>query len=154
MNIIVQSLTEQDRTQWEALYRGYAEFYKVPMNEDILNTVWSWIFDKDNAFYCFLAKTDEGKAVGLMHCRAMASPLRGAMVGFLDDLFIDPDHRGIGTAQLMYQALADFGKGQAWPFVRWITADNNYRGRGSYDKIADKTHWVTYQMATDTQEVC
>ena len=64
----------------------------------------------------------------------------------VDDLFVSPSSRGDGTVQIMYQALADFSRQQGWPFVRWITADNNYRGRGSYDKIAEKTHWVTYQL--------
>ncbi len=149
MTNIIRPLNQSDRAHWERLYQGYAKFYNVPMESQTLDTVWEWIHDQANPFYGFIAQSESGEAVGLMHCRAMASPLRGAMVGFLDDLFIDPTHRGSGMAQDMYKALAVFGKEQGWPFFRWITADNNYRGRGSYDKIADKTHWVTYQMATD-----
>jgi hypothetical protein len=33
--------------------------------------------------------------------------------------------------------------------MRWITAENNYRGRGVYDKLSDKTQWVTYQMPVE-----
>jgi len=46
----------------------------------------------------------------------------------------------------LYAALQLAAEAQGWPFVRWITADNNYRGRGVYDKLSSKTHWVTYQM--------
>jgi hypothetical protein len=30
--------------------------------------------------------------------------------------------------------------------VRWITAEDNYRGRGVYDKLATRTPWVTYDI--------
>ena len=40
MEITVGALTPDDRQEWEILYRGYAEFYQVPMTSEILNTVW------------------------------------------------------------------------------------------------------------------
>jgi ribosomal protein S18 acetylase RimI-like enzyme len=136
-----------DRSAWEVLYHGYAEFYQVPMNDEILGTVWDWIQDENNPFFGLMAKDENGKVLGLMHCRQMPSPLRGALVGFLDDLFVSPDARGQGVVEALYDALNTLGKEQGWPFIRWITAEDNYRGRAVYDKLSDKTGWVTYQMA-------
>jgi ribosomal protein S18 acetylase RimI-like enzyme len=149
MTISVSTLQAADRTDWEVLYHGYAEFYQVPMNAEILDTVWGWIHDDNNPFFGLVAKDEDGKALGLMHCRQMASPLRGALVGFLDDLFVSPDARGQGVVEELYTALNELGKQQGWPFVRWITAENNYRGRAVYDRLSEKTHWVTYQMAME-----
>jgi ribosomal protein S18 acetylase RimI-like enzyme len=146
MKIIVSELCLKDRAQWEALYYGYADFYQVPMNQEVLDTVWSWIFDKDHAFYALVAKDDTGNYLGLMHYREMPSPLRGQMVGFLDDLFIKPECRGKGIVEALYQALNASALDKGWPFMRWITAENNYRGRSVYDKLSSKTHWVTYQL--------
>ena len=148
MKTVVSDLSVQDKQQWQALYRGYAQFYKVPMNQEVLDTVWSWIFDENNAFYALVAKDTAGQCVGLMHYRAMPSPLRGQIVGFLDDLFIKPECRGQGIVEALYESLNESAVQKGWPFVRWITAENNYRGRGVYDKLSDKTHWVTYQKAT------
>ncbi|MCL6417824.1 GNAT family N-acetyltransferase [Aestuariirhabdus sp. Z084] len=150
MQVTVSPATLEDRQQWQTLYYGYAEFYEMPMNQEILDNVWSWIFDAEMPFYCLLAKDNEGKALGLMHYRAMPSPLRGRMVGFLDDLFVSPDSRGQGTVDALFEALTEAGKANGWPNIKWITADNNYRARSVYDKLASKTHWVTYQM--DTQD--
>jgi ribosomal protein S18 acetylase RimI-like enzyme len=149
MTTNVTNLELADRADWEVLYRGYAEFYQVPMNDEILETVWSWIHDDAKPFFGLIAKHENGKALGLMHCRQMPSPLRGALVGFLDDLFVSPDARGQGVVEALYEALNDVGREQGWPFVRWITAENNYRGRAVYDKLSDKTHWVTYQMTVE-----
>ena len=43
---MIRDLVQFDRQNWEKLYIGYAEFYKVPMNNEILDTVWSWLFNK------------------------------------------------------------------------------------------------------------
>ncbi|MGI9296246.1 MAG: GNAT family N-acetyltransferase [Pseudomonadales bacterium] len=149
MNIIVSDLCSNDRACWEKLYYGYAEFYNVPMNQEILDTVWSWIFDEQNKFYALIAKSDGGEALGLMHYREMASPLRGKVVGFLDDLYVVPEYRGQGVVGALFESLRGSAKSRAWPFVRWITSENNYRGRSFYDKLAEKTHWLTYQMPVE-----
>ena len=146
MTVTVGPVAIEDRAQWESLYHGYAEFYRVPMNERILDTVWGWIHDADNPFFGLIAKDGQGRALGLMHCRQMPSPLRGAQVGFLDDLYVVPEARGQGVVEELYRALEAIGREQGWPFIRWITAENNYRGRAVYDRLAEKTHWLTYQM--------
>ena len=149
MSIVVKKLNEADKGDWQNLYRGYAEFYNMPMEQTTLDSVWSWIMDDDKEFYGIIARDakDENKqALGLMHCRSMASPLRGSYVGFLDDLFIVPEARGKKVVEALYAKLNRIGAQQGWPFIRWITAEDNYRARNVYDKIADKTAWVTYQL--------
>jgi len=144
--ITVSQLSRSDRMQWEELYYGYAGFYEMPMNTEILDNIWSWIFDNNNQFFALIAKNENGNAIGFAHFREMPSPLRGAVVGFLDDLYVKPEYRGTGCVQALYEKLTIFGKNKNWPFIRWVTAENNYRGRASYDKTAEKTQWLTYQM--------
>ena len=128
------------------LYKGYAEFYKMPMNNDILDKVWSWIFDKEIKFYAIGIKSSEGELIGFMHFREMPSPLRGSLVGFLDDLYIHPDFRGSGAVQLLFKELKSIAKENNWPYVRWITASDNHRARKVYDKLSGVIDFVTYQM--------
>ena len=128
------------------LYKGYAEFYKMPMNDDILDKVWSWIFDKEIKFYAIGIKSSEGELIGFMHFREMPSPLRGSLVGFLDDLYIHPDFRGSGAVQLLFKELKSIANQNNWPYVRWITASDNYRARKVYDKLSGVIDFVTYQM--------
>ena len=33
-----------------------------------------------------------------------------------------------------------------WAIVRWTTADDNYRARSVYDRIATRTTWITYDL--------
>ena len=148
MTFTVSPMAANEKALWEPLYKAYATFYKMPMEQETLDTVWSWIQDDSNPFYGFIAKNEAGEAVGMAHCRQMPSPLRGAYVGFLDDLYVTPEYRGTGCVQQIYQTLKDLGNENGWKCIRWITAENNYRARTSYDRVAEKTIWQTYQMET------
>ena len=39
---------EKDKENWAKLYNGYADFYKVPMNTGVLDTLWGWIHDESH----------------------------------------------------------------------------------------------------------
>ncbi len=146
MDFKVSEISLNDRSQWESIYSQYAVFYEVPMTPEILDTVWSWIIDPQNKFYALVAKNNKGDILGLMHCREMASPLRGTTVGFLDDLFVLSNVRGTGVVDTLFEFLNNFAASKGWPLVRWLTANDNYRARGVYDKLASRTQWLTYQM--------
>jgi ribosomal protein S18 acetylase RimI-like enzyme len=92
----------------------------------------------------------ESGLVGLAHFRAMPSPLRGAEIGFLDDLFVDPACRGGGAGDQLLRHLDNIAAARGWPVMRWITQDNNYRARGLYDQLALRTGWITYEMNAET----
>ena len=47
----------------------------------------------------------------------------------------------------MFKKLSKESAKNGWPIVRWITAEDNYRGRDVYDRTAEKTNWETYQMS-------
>ena len=82
MKITVGALTTDDRQEWATLYRGYAEFYQVPIISEILDTVWNWIFEEDFGFNALVAKNGNNYPIDLMHFREMSSPLRGKRLVF------------------------------------------------------------------------
>ena len=43
---MIRDIQLKDKDQWEKLYKGYADFYKVEMNNNILQTVWNWLHDE------------------------------------------------------------------------------------------------------------
>jgi GNAT superfamily N-acetyltransferase len=143
--ITVVRLEPGDQAGWRRLYDGYAEFYRVPMTDEKAATVWSWLLDPNHAVKGFLAKIN-GNAVGLAHIREMPRPLHGKYGGFLDDLFVAPEARGSGAAHALFDAMKDLARERGWDSIRWITAENNYRARAVYDRVAAKTQWLTYEI--------
>jgi GNAT superfamily N-acetyltransferase len=143
--MIIRAVAAADRAAWDRLYAGYAAFYKVTQTPEMRDTVWSWLMDAGHSTNGLVAELD-GVVVGLAHYRSFARPLSASTGGFLDDLFVNPDLRGSGAAAALIKGLEDLGRAKGWTVIRWITADDNYRARGLYDRVADKTKWVTYDI--------
>lgn len=143
--MIIRPPTQSDRPAWEVLYAGYAAFYAVAQTQEMRATVWGWIHDSAHSTNCLVAEHD-GTLVGLAHYRPFARPLSASTGGFLDDLFVDPAARGSGTALALIDALKRHAQDKGWTVLRWITAKDNTRARGLYDKLADQTKWLTYDI--------
>jgi GNAT superfamily N-acetyltransferase len=135
-----------DQPGWRRLYEGYAAFYKMPMTDAIAERVWSWLHDPAHVLEALVARTPAGAVVGIAHFRAMPRPLTGSTAAFLDDLFVDPELRGARVADALLAELKRVAQTRGWTLIRWLTADDNYRARGVYDRHAKRTMWVTYQM--------
>lgn len=145
MSVAVVPVAAEHRARWEALYAGYAAFYKVEQTEAMRATVWGWLMDPAHEVKGLVALLD-GKVVGLIHYRPFARPLRAAYGTFADDLFVDPACRGQRVADALLLAVKAEAKKAGHNVVRWITADDNYRGRGVYDRVGTRTMWITYDM--------
>ncbi len=144
MSVKVVPLAERHRADWERLYAGYAGFYRVTQTPEMRARVWGWIHDPSHEVDAFVAEDGAGRAIGLAHFRPFARPLSATVGGFLDDLFVSPEARGGRVADALIEALAEEGRRRGWSVIRWITADDNYRGRGVYDRLATRTMWITY----------
>jgi ribosomal protein S18 acetylase RimI-like enzyme len=142
----VRRVREEDFEQWRALYKEYAAFYQVAQSDDMARRVWSWLCDPSHEVCGLVVEDTSRTLLGLAHYRPFARPLSATIGCFLDDLYVDPAGRGAGAADLMLTELARIASVNKWSVVRWITADDNYRGRGKYDQYASRTHWVTYDM--------
>ena len=144
--ILVRPLRPEDRAQWDVLYQGYATFYNVSQTAEMRDRVWSWLHDDSKDPRGLVAAQANGTLIGLAHFRPFPRPLSATTGCFLDDLFVSPTARGTGAADALIETIRMIAAGEGWSVVRWITAENNYRGRGVYDRVAMKTNWVTYDI--------
>ncbi|MDC1002968.1 GNAT family N-acetyltransferase [Candidatus Pelagibacter sp.] len=145
---MIRRLELKDKENWSKLYNGYADFYKVPMNKRILDTLWGWIQDvtHDVNGICFEL---EGNIVGIAHYRTMPRPIKGQYIGFLDDLFVEPEFRGQKIAQKLINHLKSLSKANNWDGIRWITRSSNENAKKLYDKIANNTGFELYELKRD-----
>ena len=150
--ITVRPIAASDHEAWSALYAAYADFYQAVQTPAMRDTVWSWLHDEAHEVKGFIAVNDAGEAVGLAHYRPYSRPLSASVGGFLDDLFVTPGARGHEAGKQLIAAIVQEARKRNWTVIRWITAENNYRARSSYDKIAVRTPWVTYDIKLETTD--
>ena len=142
---MIREIQLKDKDQWKKLYRGYADFYKAEINDKILQTVWGWLNDNKHELQG-IAYEVNNKIVALAHFRRMPRPLKGQDICFLDDLFVDSQHRGQKIGEKLINRIREISKSRGWSLVRWITRDDNLRAKSLYDRISEKTNWDVYEL--------
>ncbi|PVA05765.1 GNAT family N-acetyltransferase [Thalassorhabdomicrobium marinisediminis] len=145
MSLTVRPIKPADRAAWDGLYAAYAAFYGVEQTADMRDRVFGWLTENAHEV-CGLCALEGDRLVGIAHYRVFARPLSAATGLFLDDLFVAPEARGSGAAGALIDAVRAVARDGGHGVVRWITAADNARARGLYDKIATQTGWVTYDL--------
>lgn len=145
MSVAIRPVAITDKTRWDQLYTAYATFYEVDQTDQMRAQVWDWLMDPDQKIWGLVAERD-GVVIGLAHYRQFARPLAAATGGYLDDLFVDPAARGSGAADALIAGVKAEGAAHGWGIIRWITAKDNARARAVYDRTAQATPWVTYDL--------
>ncbi len=136
---------------WTKLFRGYADFYHWPTSDAHQQQIWRWIHE-ERTVECLVAVASDddggeaGELVGIAHLREWVRPLRGVTNGYLDDIYVAPDRRGSGIAGALFDEITLLAIKRDWDVVRWTTADDNYTARAVYDRVANRTTWITYDM--------
>ncbi len=49
-------------------------------------------------------------------------------------------------ADALLQHLKDQGARRGWTVIRWISGEDDYRARALYNRVAERTKWVTYDI--------
>ena len=142
---MIRKLNKDDFKRWSDLYQAYANFYSVPMNSGILDTLWEWIHDEKHVVRGICFELDS-KIVGIAHYRTMPRPIKGQYIGYLDDLFVEPDFRRKKIAQKLINHLKSLSKANNWNGIRWITHSSNENAKKLYDKIANNTGFELYEL--------
>ena len=145
---MIRNLNQNDFDMWSNLYKSYADFYKVPMSKEILEKIWTWIHDDKHVVkgICFEIR---GKIVGIAHYRTMPRPLKGEYIGFLDDLFVDPDFRRQKIGLKLINYLKSLSELNNWDGIRWTTHYSNKNAKKLYDKIANNIGFELYEIKRD-----
>ncbi len=144
----IRPVQMQDHDDWLGLFRGYAAFYKVTLSAETEATVWRWIFDAKEPFWCDLAIDEGGRALGFAQYQLMHRSLGGSSVCYLSDLFTLPEARGQGAGRALIDHVRKVAGGMGCPNLRWLTAEDNATARSLYDSYAPRTPFVLYAIPT------
>ncbi|MEM1198152.1 MAG: GNAT family N-acetyltransferase [Pseudomonadota bacterium] len=146
MTVTIRPLTQLDRTVWEELFEAYAKFYKTTVPDGGFDTVWDWIFDEDNEFWCDVALANEGTVIGFTQYQLMHRSLGGGMVCYLSDLYVRPEVRGSGAGRALIDHVVAEARAKGLINVRWLTQEFNYPARQLYDTYQPRSDFILYSI--------
>ncbi len=142
----IRPIRIQERAIWESLFNEYAQFYKTQVPAGGHETVWNWIFDDTNDFWCDVVVADSDEPFGFTQYQLMHRSLGGSMVCYLSDLYVQPGMRCQSAGKGLIDHVIGFARRREISNVRWLTQDFNYRGRHLYDKYCDKSDFILYSL--------
>jgi GNAT superfamily N-acetyltransferase len=146
--VSVRPATEADLPDLLPLVHAYAEFYESsPDAAGVERMCRALIADPDGEGVLLAGCDADGRVVGFAAMGWKWSSLRGAKIGYLEDLFVDPAARGTGLADELIAACAERARERGAPVLEWLTKPDNRRARAVYDRVgAHAEEFVEYEL--------
>ncbi|MEM9726808.1 MAG: GNAT family N-acetyltransferase, partial [Pseudomonadota bacterium] len=133
--VTVRPLAAADETAWRRLWSGYLAFYETALPDEMVDLAFQRLLsDAPNEFQGRLALRG-GEAVGLAHFLFHRHGWRVEPVVYLQDLFVDPAHRGAGAGRAFFEAVSAVGYRGGAGFVYCITQYFTAPARRLYDRV-------------------
>ena len=140
----IRPLAAADFDTWCHLWRAYLAFYQTNLADDIYDLTFSRLIAPDHpAQNAFVAVIHDNIA-GLVHYIYHPHNWRQEDVCYLQDLFVDPAHRGAGVGCALIEAVYHAADANGTPSVYWLTQDFNHTARQLYDRVATVTPFIKY----------
>jgi GNAT superfamily N-acetyltransferase len=146
MTVRVRRLEARDKPVWLNLFKGYIEFYKATVAEDVIEMTWKRLMEGAPDFHIALVAVHAAdKPVGLAHVLFHRSTWSPTHYCYLEDLFVDPAQRAKGAGRALIEATYREADARGCTRTYWATQEFNYRARALYDQVATKSVFVQYR---------
>ena len=142
MVIEVVPLRPSHRARWDALARGYKQFYETPLPDAEYNLAWARLIEGEGIHG--LGAEIDGRLVGIAHYLFHRSVWANS-VCYLQDLFVEDEARGKGAARALIEAVARDARERGAARYYWQTRENNATARALYDRVAKFNGFIRYE---------
>jgi GNAT superfamily N-acetyltransferase len=146
-DVSVRPLREEDLAAWTPLWDGYNAFYgrsgETALAPEITRSTWQRFFDPAEPVFALVAER-AGRLVGLTHYLFHRSTTRIELTCYLQDLFTDPEQRGLGIGRALIAGVGEAAQSAGIQRVYWQTHTTNAAGRRLYDKVATHAGFIVY----------
>jgi GNAT superfamily N-acetyltransferase len=139
-------LSLDDKTEWQSLWNGYLEFYRAEIDLATTDKTFQRLTGPDQVFHGVVARDEQGQAVGFAHWVMHPTTWAQNDYCYLEDLFVIPSRRGIGVGSALIKHVRDWAEDKKCPKVYWLTAESNTVARSLYDRLADRSGMIEYQI--------
>ncbi len=145
MTLQARPPVEGDRHAWLKLWRGYLDFYRADVPQEVTEGLWLRLLDPASRIHGLVAVEEGGEPIGLVHY--LFHPVTWSLDErcYLEDLFVDPEARGSGAGRALIEAVYRAADEAGADQVYWLTEASNTTARRLYDRIGRATPFIKYQ---------
>jgi GNAT superfamily N-acetyltransferase len=148
---VIREAVESDVPAVLELVRALATYEREPdavvATEDDLRTA---LFGPDPSAGCQVAEAD-GRVVGFALWYRTFSTWQGKPGLWLEDLFVEPEHRGSGLGRDLLVSLATICVDRGWTRFEWWVLDWNEPAQGFYRSLGARPEdeWTVWRVDGD-----
>jgi ribosomal protein S18 acetylase RimI-like enzyme len=146
MEVQYRELRSEDKNRWQELYESYLEFYETSFEQSAKDLVWERLL---SGTIRGLAADAGGQVVGIAHFHFQTNTWSEIGHCYLEDLYVDPGHRGKGIARALIENIEEVAKSAGCSEMYWITRATNTTAQALYDQVATKTDFLRYEIKFD-----
>jgi GNAT superfamily N-acetyltransferase len=141
----VRRLQAGDLDRWRVLWDGYLSFYRADMPAQLTDLTFRRLCDGEQGMLGLVAVDVDDMPVGLAHLVFHGSTWSDAGYCYLEDLYVDAQHRGGRVAQALFEAVYEQARARKVERVYWHTQQYNGAARSLYDTVGELTSFVVYE---------
>jgi GNAT superfamily N-acetyltransferase len=144
--IPVRDLRLDDYASWRPLWDGYCRFYDADVPEPVTDATWCAVIDPEQPIIGRGVWSDAGSLIGFSLSVLHLSTWQMQPSCYLEDLFVDPGHRGAGAGRALLDDLMALAATHGWGRLYWHTQAGNTAARRLYDKYGAADDFVRYRL--------
>lgn len=139
-------LTADDHDDWLPLWWDYLDFYETELPTAQTELTFSRLTGGDGSVHGAIARDEQGAALGIVHWLTHASTWSEGPYCYLEDLFVSADARGAGVGAALIEHVRSWAAAAGCDKVYWLTQKRNHTARRLYDRLAQDTGFVHYEI--------
>jgi GNAT superfamily N-acetyltransferase len=141
----IRDLRQEDRVAWTELWAGYLRFYRAELTPAVTEQTFARMTERRDGCFGLGAEAEDGSLTGFAHCVMHPTTWACGATCYLEDLYVDPDHRGTAAARALIEAAGEQARAAGAETLYWHAQAFNGRARSLYDTVAELTSFVHYE---------
>jgi GNAT superfamily N-acetyltransferase len=141
----VRALRTEDFSRWRVLWDGYLSFYRSELDEKTTELTFRRLCEGEQGMLGLVAVDADDQPIGLAHLVFHSSTWSTAGYCYLEDLYVEPGHRGGRLATAIFDAVYACAREHGAERVYWHTQQFNGPARSLYDTVGQLTSFVVYE---------
>jgi GNAT superfamily N-acetyltransferase len=154
MSLTIRPATPADAGLIHSFVRALAEYEKLLHEVEATEAdIATSLFGPNPRLFCDIAEAD-GAPVGFAVWFYNYSTFTGRHGIWLEDLFVNPDARGLGAGKALLRRLAERCRDEGLTRLEWSVLDWNAPSIAFYDSLgaSAKTDWITRRLSGEALE--
>jgi GNAT superfamily N-acetyltransferase len=143
-DVVIRPVRVDERAAWEPLWKGYLDFYKTTLPQQVYDATWARLHDPAEPMGLLGAYVD-GRLLGIVHYLFHRSCWTIGDYCYLQDLFVVEEARKLGLGRALIEAVYKEAQAAGASRVHWLTHESNTVARALYDTLAERPGFIQYR---------